>query len=211
MSILAFDPASYVTGYAVLDWRRDAEDAPRFDGSPLLVSAGRISVTGSKRGMAAHVTQIERSWQLLHAVKPNANRRVAELEAYVMQVIDIFAPTAIVVEIPSGKAGAGSKKGAKSSLAVYGYAAGCVRGWASRAGVPVLPIDERTWTQAAGVKKEMRPLTVQGLYPHQYDPDDDDGADMADAILLGRWALQQLVRHNLAQELFACPDSATSQ
>lgn len=94
----------------------------------------------------------------------------------------------VLVEMPSGGPGTGSRQGATTSLIIYGVAAGIIYGrlhelaksqsWKLEA-VPV-----ETWTK--GWKKKTRQAAVMARFP-DYDATKDKGLDCADALALGWW------------------------
>lgn len=157
--VLAIDPSSTCTGWAVLD------------------------------GLAAR--QLVQGGLITPDRKAPAPRRIEQILGDLDPLITEFHPDRMVVEVPSGKAGTGSRQGAKSSLTIYGMAAGAVWGWClGRFPGRVIDVNERAWTAGAGSKQE-RALGVAALYRHQYKIDSDPKLDLADAIGLGRWYLQQ--------------------
>ena len=103
------------------------------------------------------------------------------------QIIDRVSPDRIVIEIPSGKVH-GRHKGGGSGLSVYGFAAGAI--WRACAELaPTWPIKDIEWTRT---KKEKRVSECVELYGQKYiDAKDTKGADIADAIGLGRWFIER--------------------
>lgn len=203
MNLLALDPASEVTGFAEMWWRTAPDGSVDLHAEPRLLSAGLIKVTAAKRGLVGRIHQVELSWLMRFGLE--SSRRIAALGCDIRDLLEDRKPCCVVIEVPSGKAGTGSKNGARSSLATYGHAAGAVRAWAGVTGAHVLPVDERTWTSDAGTSKDGRSSSAATLYPGQYDSTKDtDTYDMADAIMLGRWALKQLATHHFTKDLSEC-------
>ncbi len=122
---------------------------------------------------------------LIRPSKPKApaSERVIEICDELHELVDQHKPAEVVVEIPSGKAGTGSKRGARSSLTLYGFAAGAVFGMLIRH--PSTPLvvcyTERDWITAS---KDERQLTAAATVKG-YDPRLDPGQDLSDAICLG--------------------------
>lgn len=183
MRILSIDPSTRCTGWAVLDGLAPCD----------LVDGGLIKPSTSKRvdkDSPEHETPDLASWYA--APELAAARRVIETLGDLSYLLDEFDPKRIVVEIPSGKAGSASKRGAKGSLTTYGMGAGAV--WADlRARRPgqVVGITERMWTAGAGNKMK-RARSVEYTYPGIYRAELDKGMDLADAIGLGRWYLNRM-------------------
>jgi len=177
-TIMAIDPSSTCTGYAVL-----AGLAPQD-----LLDAGRI-VGSSGVSACAWVSPAARDWY--GRVELAACVRVASMMRDLSDVLSEWRPETIVVEVPSGKIGTGAKRGARGSLTTYGLAAGAIWEWSRRA-IPagrVLAVTERMWTRSAGSKRR-RQLMVRAIYANRYDRSRDPGGDVADAVGLGRWFLE---------------------
>jgi len=182
VKILALDPSSVCVGYAVLKGLRPDE----------LLEAGRLRPgvgvsTNPAAGMKAwcrierigcELSELLGTWGFVGAA--------ATLET-----------ARIVIEVPSGRCGTGSRRGASSSLAVYGLAAGYVAGLCEAA-MPggVRPVTEREWTPRTG-GKDRRKIVVAALYKGRYQPKRDPGGDVADAVLLGRWWWMRFKRKEL--------------
>lgn len=171
--ILAFDPSSTCTGYAVLTGLARNQ----------LIGAGRFFSEYKKNELP-----ILPPWLSTHLMQPElkAAWRVAAMVRDAVDIIHEYKPQRIVVEIPSGRAGKGSKNGAKSSLSVYGMGAGAI--WtAANLAAPgiVAPVTELQWTPSRGDKYTAQ-IGIAALYPN-YDPQKDKGADTSDAIGLARW------------------------
>lgn len=179
--IIAFDPASGVTGFAVID----VDPAMN---KPKLIDAGRL--IGSEDPVPHAVPCLN---QLRNSKSMAADRRTQSITGDVWKVLTEYMPRWIIVEISSGNAGTGSKRGAKSSLAVYGQAVGAVRQtcewWDARNGdgVSVIPVTERLWTIYRGDKFKAQ-LRCRALFPN-YDYRKDKGADVADSIGLALWLM----------------------
>jgi hypothetical protein len=177
--VLAIDPSSTCTGFAVLTGLGPAD----------LVEVGLIRPSLSKAAQAAaEPGEVVRAWNSRKEL--TALRRVLSVVRDVEEVVAEVAAggeLSVVVEIPSGLTGTGAKKGARGSLTTYGLAAGMVY-QAARAALPgqVFGVTERQWTAGAG-SKEKRARSVVGLYAGRYRVADDEGLDGADAIGLGRW------------------------
>lgn len=176
MKILGLDPSSKCTGYAVLNGLEPHD----------LVEAGRL-----KPSRAKAVVEHMPAWQAAHYrenVRANAYG-VLSMIPDLAGVIREHAPTRIIIEIPSGQAGSGMKKGAApGSLGVMGMAQGAMYGWLlARFPALLCPVDERYWTRAVGhTKKEDRQYKADTMYSG-YDAAQDPGADASDAIWLARY------------------------
>lgn len=187
MRVLAIDPSSTCTGYALLRGLGPAD----------LVEVGLIRPSDAKAAQAvAEPSEVVRAWNSCREL--SALRRVltvvADVEAVVAELAG-DAAVSVVVEIPSGLSGTGSRNGARGSLTTYGLAAGMVY-QAARAVAPgrVYGVTERQWTAGAG-SKEKRARGVVALYAGRYRVADDDGLDGADAIGLGRWWVRRMIEH----------------
>jgi len=176
MKLLAVDPSSKCVGYAVMTGMEPGE---LVDGGCLTpsVDRGLLPAYPNWLGVQAHLQGVE----LMHW------RRIMSLGVELMRVIDEAKPDAIVIEIPSGKFGTGAKHGGRGSLTTYGLAAGMLSGICRRHGVPVIPVTERQWTAGQGNKRKRQ--AVIAAYYRRYVCNKDPGADVADAIGLGRWWL----------------------
>ncbi len=175
--VLALDPSTTCIGYALL-----AGEAPSG-----LLDAGLLKPTERRpeRNMPDMV------WWVLCDRQLRAYRRIYSLLADVRALVNDTKPGEIVVEVPSGKAGTASKRGARASLTTYAAAAGAVLGMLRALeplhGAIVFPVTERQWAFGGG--KDKRKTRCRVLYGKRYNPEQDKGADCADAILLGRWWL----------------------
>jgi len=187
MKVLTLDPSSTCIGYAVLIGLESAD----------LCDTGTITPP-NKAGMAAPAIGLTGAeWANILAMGHPAIARTMAMLGDVSDVVAEHRPDVVVVEIPSGKAGTGSKRGAKASLAVYGLAAGVIYAaatcFAHEVSAYAIPVDERTWTKLPRIKSQRgdpkagRQFYLQAVYPGQYDPDKDRGCDAGDAILIARW------------------------
>jgi len=150
--LIAIDPSSTRTGYALFDRRG-------------VVDAGFLRPDRTK---------------------DRADRRVRAMARDLVDLIEEWGPRVGVIEIPSGAPGRGSRRGGKTSLIVYGFAAGALYGVMLTALARVHPVLETIWTR--GQPKARRVVSVATRYP-QYlaAADRDRGRDVADAIGLGDW------------------------
>jgi Holliday junction resolvasome RuvABC endonuclease subunit len=185
MKVLALDSASRVCGYAVLTGLAPAD----------LVDAGLLKASTAKR-----VTADCPGWLQTHLRRPElqAVHRCLSLADDAIALVEEHAPTRIVCEIPSGKAGKGSKaQTSGGALATLGLAGGMVY-QAIRGRWPQLtaPVTERQWAHSGlgggRGSKSRGQADVAALYGFVgYDPARDPGADVADAIALARWWIQR--------------------
>lgn len=189
MKLLALDPSSSCTGYAVLV---GLEPAGLIDAGQCRPSLSKTALGELPAWRRAHLWQDE----LTHV------RKIRSICRDVADLIKEHQPGSIVVEIASGKFGSGAKHGARGSLTTYGMAAWAVLAECERQlpavapGADVVPgvaeVTERQWIGGRGPGripsgKDQRQALVQQLYPGRYDPALDTGADVADAIMLSRW------------------------
>lgn len=180
MMLLSLDPASTITGYAVFD-------GPTPDN---LVESGRL-VSDAKQPLLPVSTEEPRpEWLAVWYQEqvPAAYSRTLHLIRMVDDLISEIQPTEIVIEVSSGRAGTGSKRGAKSSLAIYGMAVGAIWEACCRRRTIVVPVTERLWTAGQG-DKATRQIEITLCCRDRYNPIKDPGADAADAIGLGLWWL----------------------
>jgi hypothetical protein len=170
--ILAIDPSTTLTGWALLD------------GGAHLLEAGFLRPDKTRDPSMARVSAM-----------------IDGLE----ELIERRQPRAVIVEVPSGKAGTGSRRGASSSLAIYGFGAGRLfeaarellhYQHAKRHHTDgVFAINERTWTRGyregnRTLSKAARQQLIAAIYPTYAASTAtarDTGGDVADAIGLGRW------------------------
>lgn len=180
MKLLALDPSSSCTGYAVLV---GLEPSALIDAGQCRPSLSKTALGDLPAWRRAHLWQDE----LTHV------RKIRSICRDVADLIQEHEPESIVVEIASGKFGSGAKHGARGSLTTYGMAAWAVLAASERLRPDAtVEVTERQWIGGRGPgripsKKEHRQVLVQKLYPGRYDPTLDADADVADAIMLGRW------------------------
>lgn len=157
--LLALDPSSTRTGYAVFD------------------SAGKIAEAGYLNPRFA----TDKAWD-----------RIASMIEDLAELLRATAPRRIVIEVPSGKVGGGQRRGAGASLCIYGFAVGAI--WATCRSATCNPttdeVDERSWTLR--VPKEIRRSRVAAEFPeYRKVMSKDGGGDVADAIGIGLWWIEQ--------------------
>jgi Holliday junction resolvasome RuvABC endonuclease subunit len=148
MILLALDPSSTCTGYAVLS-RPGARPA-------VLVDAGRLT-PAQPRAKAAE--------------------RIASMVEQVADLIREHAPTHAVVELPSAHVHRGKRAGGGAGLAIYGMAVGAVwQAVLGRVGGVAL-VDANLWTGRVNKAVRARRIQDMGLgYRMDQDPG-LDGAD----------------------------------
>lgn len=119
--------------------------------------------------------------------------RIRRLVERVAELVSTHQPARVLLEIPSGHAGRGSRAGATGQLAIYGMAVGAI--WCDLVhaapcevvgGCEVLTCTETAWTR--GLPKRRRAERLRLEHPG-LDWDADRGLDMADAIGMGQWYL----------------------
>lgn len=173
MIFLSLDPSSTCTGYAVLE---------RADKGLRMIEAGKL------RGKSA----------------TSATARVLAMRKELLALLAEVEPEAVIVEMPIEKQYTRTK-GKRSSMAVWAGAAWALWvtavGWAEETNAEnisyadggglgddltriVYPISNTAWTK--GTDKELRKAQVKVVCP-SYDPADDEGGDVADAVALGMW------------------------
>ena len=184
MRVLALDPSSTCTGWAVLDGLERDE----------LIDGGLIKPSASKfLDKAAPEAKHDDLLKWYSQGPLASSRRMIETLGDVLPLFDEYKPDRVAVEVPSGKAGTGSKWGAKGSLTTYGMAAGAV--WAYCLAIQpgkTVAINERMWT-VGQTSKQGRAYTHESLYPGRYRANIDPGGDLSDAIGIGRWYLRQRI------------------
>lgn len=163
--IVSIDPSSTITGYAVM---LDAET---------LVSAGTFKPV-ARDGLA------------VKDMKPL--QRIDQMLGDFHDLLVQTKPRTIVIEVTTGKAGTGSKRGAGPALAVYGMAVGAfwchARTWCDPNDHRCVleAVDERTWISVPD--KDMRQLQIAAQFPaYRECMKKDRGADASDAIGIGLW------------------------
>jgi len=164
-TIVSLDPSSTVVGYAVM----------RTDGR--LVQAGPITPEDKKAG---------------------SFERVQSLGDDIWSLLERHQPDIILIEWTVGKVGQRRHQGGGAGLSVYGCGVGwigCVCNtwisagtWCALQMPRLIAILENDWTR--GVPKEDRQAAVFAAYP-QYDPAEDPGGDVADAIDMALWWLRE--------------------
>lgn len=124
----------------------------------------------------------------------DADIRIDAMVEDLGRILAKLTPELIVIEVPSGRPGAGIKAGAKAQLAIYGLAVGelrrVVKAWAAgRTPCQVLSVTERDWT--LGRSKKRRAQRMLMLHPGMREllTEHDRGHDAADAIGIGEWYL----------------------
>lgn len=174
--VLAIDPSSRCCGYALLAGLEPGE----------LLDAGRIVPSESTAGLRPTLPALA-AW--LERPELLAYRRIVSMLGDLAELVHEHRPAWVLVEMPSGRAGTGSRAGAKSSLSIYGAAAGVIFEALRHEADPdrVLPVSERIWTAGQG-DKGRRQQAIAGFYP-QYDAGRDPGGDVSDAVGLARWWL----------------------
>jgi hypothetical protein len=152
VTIIAFDPSSSVTGYAVMTDARTVTDCGK-------LTPGRA--------------------------RDDANTRIRVMVAEAVLLIRQVRPDWVVIEDTSGKV-SGRHRGSGAGLAIYGKAVGWFLAELERV-VPgkVVAVLENDWTR--GTKKGTRQRIVAAEYRGAYDPAQDPGGDVSDAIGIGRW------------------------
>lgn len=125
--------------------------------------------------------------------KWSAMRRIVSIVGAVVALIEDNKPTHVVIEIPSGKPGTGSRLGAKSALIVYGLAAGMISmAVMDELGYDCVTLMTEQWIRSLSKEartsrnKKAARRTMCSLLFSQYDMEQDKGGDACDAILLGR-------------------------
>lgn len=164
-NILALDPSSTTTGWALLDR------------SERLLQGGVIK---------PHKQQCE------------AQYRIGQMCVDLRQLLSELGPETILIEWPSGHVGRKRHHGGGAGLSVYGAACGAL--WqVCEAWVRSLPSDrqsvtevelvlESDWTRS--VPKPDRVAGIAGRFK-EYEPGQDSGGDLADAIGLAVWFLTE--------------------
>ena len=160
--VIAIDPASRRCGWAVLQRQEPGQDWA-------VVRAGLLE----GRSGDPPWCRIRDLAQTLHAT--------------IMEQARVGCD--VVLELPRGGPGTGSRAGASSSLIVYGMAAGYI--WrslaiaATHASATLHLVAEDDWTR--GWTKSARVMAASAAMGSAYRAAEDPSADMADAICLGLW------------------------
>lgn len=126
--------------------------------------------------------------------------RVCKIADWVGNHIDSFRPDTVIVEM--GKKVHGHKRWATagSGMSVYGMAVGAVMWEVHKRQGPgrYEIVDANRWTQrqrSSGrgtyqVTKKTRIGEIEMIYPEQYSANKDAGGDIADAIAMGLWWME---------------------
>lgn len=176
--LLAIDPGSQVTGYAVLSGLEPDE----------LLDAGLLKPGPDRPADPQTVPESIRPH--LSAPELAAYRRMDALVLELRALVCEQRPEQIVIEVPSGRIGTGARRGARGSLTIYGAVAGMMYECCRRMVGETVPVTERQWTAGRG-DKASRQRDVALFYRGRYPADQDPGGDAADAIGLGLWWLSQ--------------------
>ena len=171
--ILAIDPASVVCGIACGTWRPG-------------VSQDAV---------------IERASLIRETKTMDSEQRIVNLVDRFVHIVEREQPDRIIVEIPSGKPGTGSKRGASYSLIIYGGAAFALRTACQMMiqkcgfGFELHTVKENIWTRR-WTKRE-RQLMACAIVPG-YQIANDPGVDAGDAACLLMWWCRQ--QEHITQE-----------
>jgi len=170
MIVVGVDPGSHRTGFAVLAPRRGPVAAD------WLIDAGVIRPSKTRRTMEDRVEgMVEEITAIIRTAGEDSSEGFAR----------------VAIEIPSGKVGTGSRRGATTSLIVYGFAAGAI--WAAACAASdnhCYAVTERAWTR--GVPKARRAYLIAAKFPHYRTAMAADvGLDAADAIGLALWSFER--------------------
>ena len=123
--------------------------------------------------------------------------RITDMTSALAALLHYATPSTILIEWTVGKvAGRLKRKSRGAGLAIYGIGVGAATAtcqWYAHKRfeieiVEIEAITENTWTR--GVPKEARQAWIAGQFK-QYRATDDPGGDMADAIGLAQWWLQE--------------------
>ena len=121
--------------------------------------------------------------------RDDANARIRAMAADLRRVLAEYPDAVVVVEDTSGKVGRGRHGGGGAGLAVYGKALGyLIRVVEEATGREPALVLENVWT--AGKSKAVRQRRVAATFPG-YPADDDPGGDVADAIGLAAWWIDE--------------------
>jgi Holliday junction resolvasome RuvABC endonuclease subunit len=158
MIVLAIDPASHTTGYAVADVRDQ--------GTPQLIDAGVLKPAQPN-------------------VRGPVFDRVRDMAGDVVGLVNEYKPQLAVVEIPAGKVHAGRHGGRGAGLATYGLAAGYLLAVVERSVTHVAAVTDLEWTE--GKSKAWRATAVELVYPSRIQTENDPHYDAVDAVGLVLW------------------------
>jgi len=180
MKILALDPSSTKSGYAVL---RDGSLPRSLPGStPRSLPGRRLIEAGILRPEKRDAPPLKRITDQVNA-----------LSAILRQ----HAPELVLLEEPSGHVHGRLKKAARGvrGLAIYGAAVGGFwvylneyRDFWAQKPFTLIAVKENLWT--GGVPKGKRQNAIAMIFP-QYQAKKDPGADVADAIGLAEWMMNR--------------------
>ncbi len=119
--------------------------------------------------------------------KDDAFERIFDLCAQVKGLCITHAPGVAVIEWTSGKVGL-RHKGRGAGLAIYGAAVGAIAGAVHAYNCEFAPVKENDWIKG----RSKRTRQIEALQFKEYNPKEDRGYDVSDAIALGLW----WYRHN---------------
>ena len=172
MTLLAIDPSSTCTGYALMSDSMTILDAGLFKPQPEA-----------------------------KATEPAIMRVVAMTKDLRELLLDCW-PDAVLVEMPHGHDKSGAKRLANYGLApgamyweVCSYVAARLKADPKQE-IEALAINAEDWT--GGVPKFKRQQNICLAFPHRYDPETDKGGDIADAIGLAVWWFRQQKAQRIA-------------
>ncbi len=120
-----------------------------------------------------------------------ATVRMVKLAEEIVELVECSTPASriiCVVEIPSGHVNRGRHGGGGAGLSTYGLAVGYLLGRLASLDVDVRMVEENKWTR--GIPKFKRCRLV-ALKHQSYQPINDPGGDVADAIGLGEWWIME--------------------
>ena len=174
MKILALDPASLTTGYAVLEHGGDMK----------LLEAGTITATAKLEALARTEQMYCEVQSLLHEIRP-----------------DVIAIEVADGRQRTGKKRRSSSLPIWGQA--VGMVWGCCLAWRNAHFLEstIIPIGNTQWTENKG--KLWRQAQVRVYFPKQYDPEaDTKGLDVSDAVALGIWVSRRITSNkiNLAME-----------
>lgn len=159
-----------------------------------------IDPSSSKTGYAAfeNVKHLAECGVLVADRADSSRERRRSMVKRVVELCHEFDPSAVVIEVPDGKVHRWQQGHNMGALSIYGMAVGAivqaVDEWCEQreAGErSVIEAKVNTWT--GGSKKAHRAVAARSLFPDHYDPDKDAGGDIADAVMLGVWYLDESV------------------
>ena len=124
--------------------------------------------------------------------------RIGAMCGDLRELLEKWGPAVVVIEWTSGKVNTSRHKGAGAGLAVHGAATGALwrecEAWrrslpaAMQGRTMIELVRENQW--ARGTPKAARQAAVAQEFP-QYNPADDPGMDISDALALDRWWLRE--------------------